>query len=111
MTSWDDRKRTRSADAQDMHHPKQKKSATAAVEAPDPANPYAPSPASVLECFRLLVEREGNLQPSSDFIMAPSPPPSLMVPPCIPNGRLMAMHCRDFLFLPCPRIVFLFVSK
>jgi len=68
-TSCDDRKRTRSADAQDVHHPKQKKHAPAAVEEPDPANPYAPSLASVLECFRLLVEREDILQPSSDFIM------------------------------------------
>ena len=49
--------------------------------------------------------------PTSLVTLAPSPPPSLTVPPCIPNGRLMAMHCRDFLFLPCPRIVFLFVSK
>ena len=35
----------------------------------DPANSHMPSPKSVLECFRLLVERESDLQPSSNFIM------------------------------------------
>ena len=37
-------------------------------DTPDPANVYVPSAAAVLECFRLLVDREGELQPSSDFI-------------------------------------------
>ena len=61
-----ERKRTRPADLPDLSAPKPKKCAPVVVEKPDP---YAPLPASVLECFHLLVEREGELQPNSDFIM------------------------------------------